>query len=67
MVAVPFSESPVPTYVIEETIWNNHGPWKGKVTYWYAPSLGADVRTVDHAFDDMAKENTFRLISYKEP
>lgn len=67
MITVQFSESPVPTYVIEEDIWNNHASWKGKVTYWYAPSLGADIKILDHAFDDMEKENTITLISYESP
>lgn len=67
LVDVPFSASPLPTYVIEENIWKNHSAWKGKVTYWYAPSLGADVKIVDNASNDMKTEKNMALINYKSP
>jgi len=67
LVDVPLDDSPIVTFVRMEQVRNNSSNWKGKVTYWYAPSLSADVKIFDEAFDEMDKQNTYNLINYTLP
>ena len=67
MIDVPFSNSPLATYVIEETIWNNRSNWSGTVTYWYAPSISIGVKVVDNAQDNPSLKYTYELANYTLP
>lgn len=68
MLSVPFSDSPLETYVIEEKIRGNYNnPWRGNVTYWYAPSLGTSVKIIDNANDDRSLVHEYQLINYIQP
>ncbi len=67
MLNTTFSDTPIRTFVVEDSIVNNKTDWHGKRTVWWSPQLGNNLKAEKFNFNNKGQKSTYEVINYILP